>query len=149
MIKRLSVCVCLLAAVSCSKSNSNSSPTTPTIVNVAGRWSGTIQYTQGETLRVDDAVAMTLAQSGSTVTGTWNTTTGVTRQGTVSGSVNTDSFSGNFTYNSTSAGGFACTGSMVVTGTVFSSGNLIWSSPVVVENCTNPPTNVTFNVVKQ
>jgi len=119
--------------------------------NVAGNWIGTSQSTQlsnGSPQQYTQPISMSLTQSGSTVGGTWTTTSTPTRSGTVGGAMTGDSFSGSFTYNATAIDGTPCTGTLSVSGTV-SGNSLTWTSPGVIENCSNSPTNITFTAVRQ
>ena len=123
----------------------------PIFANVAGTWLGTMQYTQspnGSPAQFTQAVSISLTQTSGTVAGTWSTTNGVSRNGTVGGGMTGNSFSGSFTYNATAANGGACTGTIAVSGSV-SGNSLTWTSPGIVENCTDPPTTITFTAVKQ
>lgn len=80
--------VCTLA-IGCSGSQSPTAPTAPTIPSIAGAWAGTYASAQLGFGRV----TLNLAQTSSTISGTWSTTatdgTGVTNSGTISGTVNT------------------------------------------------------------
>ena len=124
----------------------------PFFANVAGTWSGTMQYLQvqastGTNAQSVQNFTMTLTQSGASVSGTWTATNGTTRTGTVSGTTNQTSFSGSFTYNSTSTTGTPCTGTLAVTGTV-GLNTITWTSPLVNENCNDAPTNITFGATR-
>ncbi len=148
-LRQLCALAVALVAMACGGS---SSPTAPSIANVAGTWLGTMQYSQqpqaGTPVQAAQSVSMTLTQSNTTVGGTWTTTNGGTRNGTVGGSVTANSLTGSLTYNSTSANGGACIGTLAVSGTV-TGNSLTLTSPIVTENCTDPPTNLTFTVVRQ
>jgi len=146
MLKRLYAVVFLLGAVACGGS---SSPTTPSSGNVAGTWLGTMQFTQtspgGTSIQ---SISISLTQSGTAIGGAWTTIGGADRFGTVGGSVANDAFSGSLTYNTTSSNSTLCFGTLAISGTI-TGNSLTWTSPLVVENCTNPPTNLTFNAVRQ
>ena len=141
----------LLGAAACGGSSSPSAPA-PVNANVAGTWVGTMSFTQnnadGVASQFNQAVSLTLTQNGATVGGTWTSTNGPPRSGTVGGSVTASAFSGSFTYNATANTGNPCTGTVAVAGAV-SGNSLMWTSPSVVENCTNPPTQLTFSAVRQ
>jgi hypothetical protein len=64
-----------------------SSPTTPSTASVAGGWFGT---TNPPSLADAFAISLTISQSGSSLTGTWGTTS---NSGTLSGDVNGTSVS--------------------------------------------------------
>ena len=118
--------------------------------NLAGNWSGSIQFTQlnGNTLgQVVQPISMSLTQSGNTISGTWTTTSTPTRNGTVSGTTTTNSFSGSVTYNDSATSGNACTGTLAVSGSA-GGNNLIWTSPLVT-GCTNPPTSIIITAARQ
>jgi hypothetical protein len=118
--------------------------------NLAGNWSGTIQFTQlnGSTLvQVVQPISMNLTQSGNTISGTWTTTSAPTRNGTVSGTTTTNSFSGSLTYNDSATNATACTGTLAASGSA-GGNNLIWTSPLVT-GCTNPPTSIIITAARQ
>jgi hypothetical protein len=94
-------------------------------------------------------VSFTLAQSGSAVTGTWQTSTGtVSKSGNVNGTVTASSFSGTFSFlGTTIATGASCTGTLAVSGAA-GGNSLTWTSAGVSGNCSDPPTNVTFSVAR-
>lgn len=148
---RRAVAVLILGAyaAACGSSSSDSS-SAPTLAKVAGTWTGTIQFTHvsnGSPVQAVQNVSFVLTENGSTVTGTWATSTGtVAKQGNVNGTVTASSFSGTFSFvGTTIATGATCSGNLTVSGAA--GGNaLTWTSPGVVGNCTDPPTNVTFAV---
>ena len=84
------------------------------------------------------------------VSGTWKSplSDGTTRSGTVGGTLTTTSFSGAFTYHRTLTDGTNCDGTLTVSGPA-GGNSLTWTSPGVIENCSNPDTSITITVVKQ
>jgi hypothetical protein len=150
-MRRFAIGVVLAATLVIAAGCGGSSPTAPSVVNLAGTWSGTMQYTQspsGPAAQFVQGVSMSLSQSGNTINGTWTTTSGTARNGTVGGTVTSNSFSGSFTYGDLSVISTPCTGTLAVSGSA-SSSNLMWTSPTVVENCTDPPVSITIAEVHQ
>ena len=146
MIRAVAVIVLGACAAACGSSSSAG----PTVANVAGTWSGTIQFTHisnGAPVQAVQDVTLNLAENGSVVTGTWQTSGGtVAKQGSVNGTTTASSFSGTFTFlGTTIATGTMCSGTLSVSGGAGGS-VLTWTSPGVVGNCNDPPTNVTFSV---
>lgn len=137
----------LVAAVAACGSSVSSAPS---YAKLAGTWSGTIQFTHmsnGSPVQAVQDVSFVLAQSGGTITGTWQTSTGtVSKQGNVNGTVTATSFSGTFSFlGTTIATGASCTGTLPVSGAAGGT-TLTWTSPGVTGNCSDPPTSVTFTV---
>src|SRR5262245_1921137 len=132
--------------------SSNASPVAPSVPTMAGDWSGAMAYTQlsstGTSTPISQAVSLSLTQAGPFLSGTWTTTQGQVRSGTVGGSLNNNTFTGSFTYSTLNANNTMCAGTLAVSGTVNGT-SLVWTSPVVNENCSNAPTNITFTAVKQ
>jgi hypothetical protein len=111
-------------------------------VDIAGRWTGTLETSTyaPETVNAD------LAQAASgAITGTWIETSQVDQaQGTITGTVDDDSFAGTITY--TFGPGFpTCSGSF--TGPA-ATDSLTWSAPTFTGNCglapPGNPTNIRF-----
>ena len=154
MWRAMTAVTCGLAvlAVACGSDPGPTVPSAPPVANVAGTWVGTMQYTQtatdGSAAQFTQAASLSLTQSSTTVGGTWTTTNGVARNGTVGGTMNATAFSGTFTYNATSAAGTACAGTLAVAGSI-AGNSLTWTSPAITENCSNPPTSITFAAVRQ
>src|SRR5262249_55221391 len=118
--------------------------------SVAGTWSGSLLFTVS-TGPVAQPVTMTLTQSRDTVSGTWQTHGGLTsKTGLVGGTASANSFAGTFTITITNlATGGACNGTLAVPGRAGGT-VLTWTSPGIAGNCTiDPPTNLTFTVVRQ
>ena len=140
------------AVSACGGSDAPAAPA-PVFANVAGTWTGTFQSTQNDSntglpVQGAQAVSLTMTQNGSTVTGTWTTTAAATpRSGSIAGTTTAAAFSGTFSYNSTSVNGTPCTGTLAVSGPAGGVA-LTWTSPAIVENCTNAPTNITITVIK-
>lgn len=145
MLKRVSVFLVLLTGLAC-----HGSTTAPTPANVAGTWSGTMSFTDSIG-QFAQTVTMNLTQSGATVSGTWQTSGGrLPKNGTIGGTTTTSSFSGTFTVTITNPStGTSCNGTLSVSGSAGGSA-LTWTSPGVVGGCPlDPPTNITFTVVRQ
>lgn len=146
---RRAIAVLIIAAAGACGSSSSSAPK---FANVAGTWSGTIQFTHvsnGSPVQAVQDVSLVLTEDGSAVTGTWQTSTGtVSKSGNVNGTVTASSFSGTFSFlGTTIATGTSCTGTLAVAGAA--GGNtLTWTSPGVSGNCSDPPTNVTFTITR-
>jgi hypothetical protein len=140
MISRACVFVLLVAAVACGSSPNGPSLSSP--AGLAGNWSGTWQATLVNGGAYSEALAMTLTQAGSAVSGTWSTSD---TNGTVSGTATYSSFSGTFTWNGISTTGSACTGTLPVSGSAGGTA-MSWTSAAVTGNCTNLPTAITMAV---
>jgi hypothetical protein len=150
MFKRRFLGLLLILASGCG---GNSSPAAPSPANVAGTWLGTMQYTAmpiggGTLTQFEQPISISLTQSGTAVSGTWTTTNGHARNGAVGGTTTTTSFSGSLTYNTTSTTGGQCTGTIAVSGSA-GGNSLTWTSPIIIENCTDPLTNITITAVRQ
>lgn len=130
----------------------SSSSSGPTLAKLGGTWSGTMQFTHvsnGSPVQAVQDVSMNLAEDGSAIMGTWQTSTGtVSKSGNVNGTVTATSFSGTFSFiGTTIATGAMCTGTLSVSGAAGGT-TLTWTSPGVVGNCSDPPTSVTFTVTR-
>jgi len=121
---RLALIVFLVVSVTACGDNSAapSAVSAGTTRNIAGTWTGTIASTNNATAQL----SMDLTQSGSDVTGTWESTS-VSWAGQVSGSVNGASFSGRFKFSGTTVDGTVCTGTANVVGRV-SGSTMSWTS---------------------
>jgi len=145
---RLALIVCLVVSVSACAANSTapSSVSNGSTTNIAGTWNGTIASSNNETMQV----TMVLAQSGSDVTGSWNSTS-VSWSGEVSGAIRGSSFDGQFKFSGKAAGGTVCTGTANLAGAVTSS-TLTWTSAsgVVGGSCPAPlPIGLKIDVQRQ
>ena len=140
MVKRACVFALMLAAAACG--STTTAPTLSSPARVAGTWSGTWQATTADGGAYSSALAMTLTQAGSTVSGTWSTSD---TNGTVSGTTTNGGFSGTFTWNGASTTGGACTGTLPVSGSAGGTA-MSWTSAAVTGNCTNMPTAITIAV---
>lgn len=127
-----------------------SMPTDP-VANVTGTWRGSFGYTSPDTnARSTETLTMTLAQSGSAVTGTWSTAVTPPRTGNVTGTMAFSSFTGSFSYRRMLTGGVTCTGAMAVVGSVNTVASAIaWESRGLSENCSNAPLNISFTATRQ
>jgi hypothetical protein len=127
--------------------------TPPPAVSIAGTWTGTFHAHQvnssGSAFPWTEGIRVTLTQTGANVSGTWSLTGNNTadRHGTVSGTVNASVYEGTFTYSAKSATGSRCRGTITLSGAT-SASSIRWTSPGVVENCSNPPTGITIEATK-
>jgi hypothetical protein len=101
-------------------------------MNIAGTWTGTMASSNNDTAQV----TMVLAQSGSDITGSWNSTS-VSWAGQISGAVSGSSFDGQFKFSGQAADGTVCTGTAKVAGGVTAS-TLTWTSASGVVGATCP-----------
>jgi hypothetical protein len=145
---RLALMVCLVASVSACGGNTLA-PTGVaggTTTNIAGTWNGTI----GSSNNATEQLRMTLTQSGSDVSGSWNSTS-VSWTGEISGAVKGSSFDGQLKFSGTAADGTVCTGTANVVGQVTTS-TMAWTSAsgVVGGSCPAPlPTVLKIDVQRQ
>jgi hypothetical protein len=133
---RIALILCFVVSVAACGSNSTapSGVSAGTTTNIGGTWNGTIVSSNNETAQF----RMVLTQSGSDVTGTWDSTS-VSWSGQISGAVDGASFDGQFKFSGTAADGTVCTGTASVSGTV-SASTMTWTSPsgVVGGSCPAP-----------
>src|SRR5467141_3034746 len=108
---RVAWILCFMVSVAACGGNSTapSAVSAGTATNIAGTWNGTIVSSNNATAQV----RMVLTQSGSDITGTWDSTS-VSWAGQISGAVNGASFDGQFKFSGTAAGGTVCTGTAIV-----------------------------------
>ena len=145
---RVARILCFMVSVAACGSNSTapSAVSAGTATNIAGTWNGTIVSSNNATAQV----RMVLTQSGSDITGTWDSTS-VSWAGQISGAVNGASFDGQFKFSGTAAGGTVCTGTAIVAGPV-STSTMTWTSPsgVVGGSCPAPlPVGLKIDVQHQ
>jgi hypothetical protein len=119
----LSVCL-VVSAAACSGNSTSPTPVSSgtAATNLAGTWDGTIVSSNNDTAQV----RMVLTQTGSDVSGTWNSSS-VSWAGEISGRVSGTTFDGQFKFSGTAANGTVCTGAAAVTGPATDS-TLTWSS---------------------
>ncbi len=141
----LVVCVVVTCVAACG-GNSVAPSEVSTTMNVAGTWNGTFGSSNNPTQQVK----LVLTQSGSAVTGSWDSSS-VSWTGQVSGAVSGSSFSGQFTFSGTAANGTVCTGMANVSGSVTASTMTLTSaSGVVGGTCPAPlPTGVKIDAQRQ
>jgi hypothetical protein len=145
---RLALMVCFVASVSACGGNALA-PTGVsggTAMNIAGTWNGTI----GSSNNATEQLRMVLDQSGSDVSGTWNSTS-VSWSGQISGAVRGSSFDGQLKFSGTAADGTVCTGTANVVGQATTS-TMTWTSAsgVVGGSCPAPlPTVLKIDVQRQ
>jgi hypothetical protein len=145
---RVALIVCLVASVSACGGNSlaPTGASAGTSMSIAGTWNGTIVSSNNATAQVK----MVLTQSGSTVTGSWDSTS-VSWSGQITGTMTGSSFDGQFKFSGTASGGTVCTGTANVVGPATAS-TLTWTSAsgVVGGLCPAPlPTGLTIDVQRQ
>ncbi len=153
-MKRLPLGIlCAVTLCGCGGSNPAAPtpvPTPPPPANIAGTWTGTFHAhainSSGSAFPFTEAYTMTLTQSGASVSGTWAADANPERTGTVGGTVTPTIFNGTFTYNRKLTNG-RCVGTITLSGTT-SDHSVHWTSPGVVENCTNAPTGITIAATK-
>ena len=105
-------------------------------MQIAGTWDGVLDSTNFP----QQGITLTLAQSGTGITGTW-VSGALAWAGAVTGTVNTGTFSGAFTLITPSATGGACTGTATVGGSA-SSTTVTWTSPGFTGPCGGMPSGV-------
>ena len=145
---RLALVVCIVACVSaCGGSSVGPSGVSGgTTMNIAGTWNGTI----GSSNNASEQLTMVLTQSGSDVTGSWNSPS-VSWQGQISGAVSGASFTGQFKFSGTASNGTVCTGTADVVGPATAS-TMTWTSAsgVVGVSCPAPlPIGLKIDVQRQ
>lgn len=134
----------LAVVIVVSLSACGASPTEPSGASASGSWSGTLGSSNFQTL----AMTMQLAQSGSSITGTW--AAGIPDwSGTVSGTNSNGQFAGTMTLSAPNAAGIGprCTGNASVTGTV-AAAQLRWNSSGFSGSCTGMPQSVSLSLNK-
>jgi|SRR3954464_3127808 hypothetical protein len=143
MTMRIAPLVFVVASLSACAGGPAAPTDAGTAMNVAGTWNGTIASSNNATMQL----GMALSQSGSDVTGTWQSTT-VSWSGEVSGSVSGSTFAGVFKFSGTAGDGTVCTGTATVTGPATASTMTLTSANGVVGGpCPAPlPTGVTIAV---
>ena len=99
----------------------------PPAVNVAGAWAGTWQFVTAGTT-VTDTVSVSLAQNGSSVTGTWASPNGPSGQVSFTAAA---SIAGSFSFTQTTLTGQTCSASTTLVGTA-SAANLDFTTNDVV-----------------
>lgn len=131
-MKRLALLLCCLSACACG----SEAPTAPSIINIAGLWTGTLASSN----LTAKAVAFQIDQSGTAVTGTW---TGTSWDGVLIGQVAGSVFTGTVSMSAPNALGTpgACTGSASITGPI-ADRSLRWTGPGFSGNCTGIPLNI-------
>ena len=140
-MKQTLVGLALAALVGCGGTSAPTAPTgPPPPVNIAGNWTGNMASNNWPL----QAVVMTLSQSGTSVNGTWTTSTGW--DGQVTGTVDTSSFTGTFTLSAPNALGVGqrCTGTASISGSA--GATLHWSGAGFTGTCNGEPLNVTFTL---
>lgn len=137
MLRIMRVAPIIAALAGCG--GGSGSPTAPSPsppVQIAGTWDGVLDSTNFP----QQAITLTLAQSGTGITGTW-VSGALGWAGAVTGTVSTNTFSGAFTINTPAATGGTCTGTAAVSGGV-SSTAVAWTSPGFTGPCGGMPSGV-------
>lgn len=143
MKRCLLLLVLLCSACSACGADAPAAPTPVPVAQVAGNWTGTMNYTTTAGGPFIITWQMNLTQAGSAVNGTY---VAQNFQGTVAGTTSiSNTFSGTLTYNATATNGAACQGTFAVSGTAGGT-TLTWTSPGVISNCTNTPLSMTIAV---
>jgi hypothetical protein len=154
-MKRLLLAVLGLATLcGCGGSNpaapTQVAATPPPPANIAGTWTGTFHAhaldSSGSAFPFTEPFTMTLTQSGGSVSGTWVADGNPDRTGTVGGAVTPTIFNGTFTYHRKVTNG-RCVGTITLSGAT-SNNSVHWTSPGVLENCSNAPTGITIDAAK-
>ena len=141
-MRRLLIGVALTLAAACSNPNDPSN-----FAQVAGNWTGTLSSSNFAAV----AVALTMSESGGTVTGTWASAI-ANWSGNISGTVDKNSFTGSFTLNAPNAAGVqnACSGSASVSGATSSQPTtLTLTSAGFTGTCTGEPIGVVIAIQRQ
>ena len=139
----LIVCVVVVCVSACG-GNTVAPSEVSTTMNVAGTWNGTIGSSNNPTQQVK----LVLTQSGSAVTGSWDSSS-VSWVGQVSGAVSGSSFNGQFTFSGTAAGGAVCTGTANVIGSVTASTMTLTSASGVVGGTCPAPLPIALKIDAQ
>jgi hypothetical protein len=135
-----------VAVVAFSVACGDDSPTRPENPNLSGTWTGNL-----ESNLTPFSVQMTLSQTGETVSGNW--TSPIDWNGTITGTVGTNSFTGSATLSAPNALGVGprCTGTTSITsgsiGVVTTTLSLSGSG--FTGSCTGMPQNVRFVLQKR
>jgi hypothetical protein len=145
---RIALLVCFVVSVSACGGSSlaPSAVSSGAGVSIAGTWNGTIVSSNNATAQF----RMVLAQSGSDVTGSWDSTS-VSWAGQISGVVSGSSFDGQLKFSGTASDGTVCTGTANVAGPATAS-TIAWTSAggVVGGSCPAPlPTGLKIDVQRQ
>jgi hypothetical protein len=134
---RLLILTALLAAAGCGSPNAPSE-----LPQISGDWAGTLQSTNWPTA----PVAVTMTQSGASISGSWTSPT-FDWSGTITGTVTKSAFNGTFTVTApTESGQGRCTGNAVVSGPATGASSMVWTSTGITSECTNAPFGLTFSL---
>jgi len=145
---RILLIVCFAASLSAC-GGSSTAPSEVSVgsgTNIAGTWIGTVVSSNNPTAQF----RMILAQSGSQVSGSWDSAT-VSWSGQITGAVRGSSFDGQFTFSGTATGGTVCTGTATVVGPAAAS-KMTWTSAsgVVGGSCpASLPVNLQIDIQRQ
>lgn len=119
----------------------------PAPANVAGNWTGNLASSNWPT----QATNMVLAQTGTSVSGTWSTPAGgADWNGQVTGTVDPTSFTGTVTLSAPNALGVGprCTGTASLSGPAGGS-TIRWTGAGFTGSCTGEPIALIFNFQRQ
>lgn len=145
-MKRLLPVALFLSLFACGGGSTPTAPTQPTLAQVAGNWTGNLQYVQSNGNQAV-AVNMVLSQSSATVTGTWAAAS-VGWSGTIAGTVDTATFTGLFTLSAPSVAGGVCTGTSSISGPAGGL-TLRFTGAGFTGSCTNEPITLVWNIQRQ
>ena len=129
-MRRVLVIFVLITGSACSSPSGPSSVGAAT--DISGAWSGTFASSNNPTMQL----GMTITQTGSTVSGTW-TSTSVDWNGQITGNMDGSSFSGQLAFTGTAASGSVCTGTANIAGTA-STSSVSFTSSTGVTGATCP-----------
>ena len=136
-----------LSVIGCGDKKSPAAPTPPRPASVAGDWTGTFEYQQGTRTGLSQAVVVTLAQTETTVSGNF-AIVGLLATGSITGVVNSNSFTGTVAITMPASGGGLCNGSGALTGPAPATSlvqTIRWTGPgFLTADCTNMPLGLTF-----
>ena len=147
-MRRLALVVVLgVVLIGCGDKKSPAAPTPPRPAAVAGEWSGTFEYQQGSRTGLSQAVVVTLAQTNTTVSGNF-AIVGLLATGSITGTVDSTSFTGTVQITIPSTGGGLCNGSGALTGPAPATSlvqTIRWTGPgFLTADCGNMPLGLTF-----
>jgi hypothetical protein len=135
----------LLSLAACGGSGTPTAPTPPPIANIAGNWTGNLSSTNYQQV----AINLSLAQSGSSVTGTWVSSI-ADWNGQITGTTDASSFTGQFTLSAPNAlgAGPRCTGTASISGSAGTT-TLTWTGAGFTGSCNGEPVGLTFHLQRQ
>ncbi len=146
-MRRIALVMLGVAVMACGDKKSPVAPTPPRPASVSGDWSGTFEYQQGSRTGLSQAVVVTLAQTNTTVSGNF-VIVGLTASGSISGTVDSTSFTGTVQITVPATGGGLCNGSGALAGPAPATSlvqTLRWTGPgFLTTDCGNMPIGIAF-----